>query len=125
MRRICRLAKKFARSRESWRSEIASGFLITKLVAECYSPHPGRDDESFFWTMVNIYQRLSIDLIVRHPLTPNETITKTVSDPKAKFFKDRTFKAISRLQKLFSKDCNYQIARRAWNSVFRTKYFFE
>ena len=38
LRRICRLVKKFARSRESWKGDIASGFIITKLVTECYHP---------------------------------------------------------------------------------------
>ena len=36
LRRVVREIKKYARSRESWSSQILSGFGITKLVTECF-----------------------------------------------------------------------------------------
>ena len=43
LRRIVRQTKKFARSRESWKGQILSGFGITKLVTECYCGNANRE----------------------------------------------------------------------------------
>lgn len=123
LRRICRLVKKFARSRESWKGDIASGFVITKLVTECYQPANSRDDISFYMTMVRIYQRLSLDLIVNHPIMLNETITKNTDDPKLRFLRDKILDITKRVDVLFSTNCTYKKAAQKWNLIFHTDYF--
>ncbi len=123
MRRICRLVKKFARSRNSWKIQTVSGFIITKLVAECYQPHPARDDLAFYRTLANIYNRVLSNQTVIHPVTPNEIITKNYNDTKIRFFRDKIYVALVRLNKLFPPDCTEKRAIKIWSLVLNTEYF--
>src|SRR5882724_11261508 len=73
LRRVAREIKKYARSRESWIDSILSGFGITKLVTECFRGNAGREDEALLNTIRAIRDRLDRDLVIKHPVTPNET----------------------------------------------------
>lgn len=123
LRRICRKIKKFAQSRSSWKGRIASGFMITKLVTECYKPNSSREDKALYYTMLAIRDRLEGNLVVAHPVTPNETITKGDSDPKARFLKEKLSDALSWLGVLFKDDCTQEEAFKAWDKVYNTTYF--
>lgn len=123
LRRNTRSIKKFAISRPEWKGKIGSGFLITKLVTEEYYCNLLREDESLYYTMKAILDRLEYDLVVNHPVTPNCTITKGNNDSKAKFLKDKLSEAIDTLQVLFESDCNAEKAAKAWDKVFNTDYF--
>ncbi len=85
LRRMVRLIKKFARSRDSWKGQILSGFGITKLVTERFHSSADREDEALYYTMKGIRDRLQFDLVVKHPVTPGATITKGADDAKARF----------------------------------------
>jgi hypothetical protein len=122
-RRICRYLKKFAQSRPSWRDCIASGFMITKLASERYSPDAAREDESLYKTMLAIRDRLEMNLVVTHPVTPNDTITKGDQDPKAKFFKEKLSDAIRWLAPTQAADCTREDALACWDKVFNTAFF--
>jgi len=123
MRRICRLVKKFARSRNSWKKKTVGGFIITKLVEECYHPFASREDYAFYRTLTNIYDRLLSNQVVSHPVTQNEIITKDYDDPKIIFFRDNISGTIARLNNLFLPDCTEKKAANIWNLVFNSKYF--
>ena len=82
MRRVVRQIKMFARSRDSWRGQILSGFGITKLVTECFRGNAVREDLALYDTMNAIRSRLYGSLVVNHPVTPNATITRLVDDPE-------------------------------------------
>jgi hypothetical protein len=123
VRRVTRESKKFSQSRESWRSKIGSGFMITKLVTECYHSDADREDKSLYYTMRNMRDRLERDLVVNHPVTPDETITSGDNDPKARFLKEKLSEAITWLDVLFTADCTQEDAYKAWDKVFNTKYF--
>jgi hypothetical protein len=123
LRRIVRSIKKFAISRPEWKGKIGSGFLITKLVTEKYQSNLYREDESLYYTMRAIRDRLEYDLVVNHPVTPNCTITKGNNDSKARFLKDKLSEAIDSLQVLFESDCTAEKAAKAWDKVFNTDYF--
>lgn len=123
VRRITREIKKFSQSRESWKGQIGSGFMISKLVTECYRPDADREDKSLYYTMRDIRDRLERDLVVNHPVTPDETITKGDNDPKAKFLKEKLSDALSWLDVLFTPECTQEDAYKAWDKVFNTKYF--
>jgi hypothetical protein len=125
LRRITREIKKYARSRQSWKSQILSGFGITKLVTECYRPNANREDESLHDTMKAIRDRLNWNLVVAHPVTPNETITKGNQDPKAKFFREKLTEAVDNLSRLFEADCTREQALKCWDKVFNTDYFID
>lgn len=123
LRRNTRLIKKFAISRPEWKGKIGSGFLITKLVTEKYYSNLLREDESLYYTMKAIRDRLDSDLVVNHPVTPDCTITKGNNDSKAKFLRDKLSEAINSLQVLFESDCTAEKAAKAWDKVFNTDYF--
>lgn len=124
-RRITRLLKKFAQSRPEWKDKMASGFMNTKLNSECYSADSDREDKALYDTMKAIRDRLSKNLIVEHPVTPDSTITDGDSDPKAIFLKDKLSEAITDLDVLFKSDCKKNDALKAWDKVFNTSYFMD
>lgn len=125
LRRITRDIKKFSRSRDSWKDKIASGFMITKLVTEVYSANLNREDSSLYDTFKAVRDRLENDLVVKHPVTPDSTITSGDEDPKAKFLKEKLTEALADLDVLFASDCTKDKAMKAWDNVFNTTYFTE
>jgi hypothetical protein len=123
LRRIVRQIKKFARSRESWKGQILSGFGITKLVSECYIGDANREDIALYETMKAIRDRLNWSLEISHPVTPNETITKDAKDARARFLRDRLTEAISTLAPFFGSGCTRANALKCWDRVFATTFF--
>ena len=123
LRRMTRLLKYFAKSRPSWKKSILSGFGITKLVTECYRANLSREDTALYDTMAAIRNRLEYDLIVKHPVTPDATITDGDDDPKARFLRDKLSDALEWLDVLFQSDCTRKKALKVWDKVFDTSYF--
>lgn len=123
MRRVIRQIKKYARSRESWSKQILSGFGITKLVTECFRGNADREDRALYDTMRAIRDRLKLSLVVAHPVTPNETITKGADDARARFLRDRLTEAIDNLAPLFDVDCTRAKALKCWDKIFATTFF--
>lgn len=123
LRRLVREIKKYARSRESWSSQILSGFGITKLVTECFRGDIWREDRALYDTMKAIRDRLNWNLVVEHPVTPNETITKGTDDPRARFLRARLTDAIDMLAPLFEHDCTRTKALKCWDKVYATTFF--
>jgi len=125
LRRMVRLIKKFARSRDSWKGQILSGFGITKLVTERFHGNADREDEALYYTMKGIRDRLQFDLVVRHPVTPGATITKGTDDAKARFLRDKLTEALETLAILHRADCTRENALLAWDRVFCVDTFEE
>ncbi|MDR3489595.1 MAG: hypothetical protein P4M05_32485 [Bradyrhizobium sp.] len=123
LRRVVREIKKYARSRESWSSQILSGFGITKLATECFRGDIWREDRALYDTMKAIRDRLSWNLVVEHPVTPNETITTGTDDPRARFLRARLTDAIDTLAPLFEHDCTRTKALKCWDKVYATSFF--
>lgn len=124
LRRINRDLKKYARSRDSWRSGILSGFGISVLTVERFR-HNEREDRALYDTMVEIKGRLNWDLQVKHPVTPGDYITSGSDDARARCFRDKLTEAIDNLQPLFDADCTRERALRCWDKVFATTFFSE
>ena len=124
LRRINRDLKKYARSRNSWRAGILSGFGISVLVVERFRHHE-REDCALYDTMVAIRDRLEWDLQVAHPVTPGDYITSGADDARARCFRDKLTDAINALQPLFSPDCTRERALKCWDKVFATTFFSE
>ena len=122
LRRMTRDIKKFTQSRTSW-EEKASGLMITTLVTECYQANADREDMALYYTMQGIRDRLKLSLVVHHPVTPNDTITKGDDDPKAQFLRDKLSDAVSWLSILFDSSCTRKQAMAAWDKVYNTDYF--
>jgi hypothetical protein len=125
LRRMTRDIKMFARSRSSWSGQILSGFGITKLVTECYRKNPGREDTALYDTMKAIRDRLNWDLVVKHPVTPNESITSGSDDAKARFLRDKLTNALTWFAPLFEANCTREKALKCWDKVYDTPYFSE
>ena len=123
LRRITRLVKKYAQSRASWKGLIASGFAITKLVTECYRKDAHREDCALRNTMQAIKNRLGGSLVVKHPTTPDETISKGNDDPRLRFLREKLEEALDKLAVLDSTDCTRDQALKAWDKVFSTDFF--
>ncbi len=123
LRRDTRLLKAFARSRESWRPRIATGFIITKLVTECYRPNAAREDRALYNTMVAMRDRLNWDLEIDHPTVKGEKLTKGPEDARTRFLREKLDWAIDELEVLFEPDCTREEALKAWDKVFNTDYF--
>ena len=126
LRRHTRMLKAFARSRESWRPRIATGFMITTLVVkECYRQHATREDKALYYTMVAMRDRLNVNLEIAHPTVDGEWLTKGADDGPSKFLREKLDWAIRELDVLFRTDCTRAQALKAWDKVFNTTYFSE
>lgn len=124
LRRINRILKNFARSRDSWRGTLLSGFGITVLTTEKFKAD-AREDRALYDTMVAIRNRLDWDLVVAHPVTPNSTLTDGDDDAKASKFRDKLTDAIDTLAPLFDAHCTREKALKCWDKVFATTFFSE
>jgi hypothetical protein len=124
LRRVVRQIKKYARSRDSWKGQILSGFGITKLVIECFRAN-AREDRALYDTMKAIRDRLNLSLVVAHPVTPNETITNGTDDARARFLRERLTEALDALAPLFDWTCTRSKALKCWDKVFAISFFSE
>ena len=124
LRRINRILKKFARSRQSWSGRILSGFGISILVVECFRHHD-REDRALYDTMLAIRDRLDWNLQIAHPVTTGDYITSGDDDARARCFRDKLTDAIDALQPLFDSDCTRERALKCWDKVFDTTFFRE
>jgi hypothetical protein len=121
-RRIVRDTKKFARSRNTWKDEITSGFTITKLIEECYVANEHREDVALRETMRRMYDRLVFSLEIWHPTTPGARLT-AADDAGAAFLRDKLSIALDDLTILDDAACTSKQARKAWDNVFNTDFF--
>lgn len=122
MRRIVRLIKKFAKSRESWSGRILSGFGITALVVENQKLY-SREDESLYETMKAVRDRLDLRLEIKHPVTPDEAVTNGPDDANARKLREKLTEALGSLKPLFETDCTRNDALACWDKVFNTTFF--
>lgn len=122
-RRIVRMLKKFARSRKVWKDQIASGFTITKLAAECYVANKDREDIALRETMKRMRTRLMLNLEVDHPVTPGAKLTKGPSDETTTFFRDKLDETLKEVEVLDDQKCTRERALKAWDKVFNTEFF--
>ena len=124
LRRQTRLNKAFARSRESWRPRIATGFMITTLIVnECYRANVDREDKALYDTMMAMRNRLKRDLEIQHPIVEGENLTKDSDEGRTKFLLEKLDWAIDKLDVLFKTDCTQSQALKAWDKVFDTTFF--
>lgn len=123
LRRVVRLMKAFARSRDAWKNHIASGFMISVLVVERYKPNAEREDQALYDTMIAIRDRLQGNLEVEHPVVEGDYLTKGPDDAKAKFLREKLDWAMKKLDALYEPKCTNEQALKAWDVVFHTDFF--
>jgi hypothetical protein len=123
LRRVSRDIKKYAQSRDSWADKILGGFGITKLVTECFRGNANREDEALVNTLRAIRVRLDANLEIKHPVTPNETITKGPDDASARLLRDKIKEGLETLKVLDDPSCTRAQALAAWDKFYATDYF--
>lgn len=124
LRRVNRVIKNFARSRQSWHGRILSGFGISILAIENFLADT-REDVAVYNMMAGIRNRLNARLEIDHPVTPNETITEGPEDSKSAMLRDKLSEALDNLQPLFDHDCTRKAALKCWDKAFATTFFSE
>ena len=125
LRRIVRLLKAFARSRQSWRTRIATGFMITALVVEHYSANADREDQALYDTMVAIRNRLNWNSEIPHPTVAGEMLTKGQDDGRTRILREKLDWAIGELDVLFEPYCTREQALKAWDRTFNATFFID
>jgi hypothetical protein len=122
-RRAVRLLKRFARSRTTWKKEIASGFTVTKLAEERFVGDSAREDIALRNCMRSIHSRLLFNLEVKHPVTPGGMLTSGPADPGTTFLREKLGLALKDLEILDDPKCDAKQAAAAWDKVFNTSFF--
>ncbi len=121
LRRVTRHLKMFKISRESWKSRMTSGFVVSALIVECYVAAE-RDDISVYETMKAIHNRLNWNLEVKHPVR-DETLTKGTDDAGTKFLREKLADALGHLSVLFESDSTRLKALKAWRDVYQHQFW--
>jgi len=122
MRRLVRMIKFWCKSRASW--NMPTGFIISKLVDECYQSVKDRDDDALHRTLTSIYYRLIGSTIVYHPIIPGERISDG-KEAAMNEIKNRLEDALEKLAVLNNSQCTKQTALKAWKKFFNHDYFKE
>ena len=122
LRRVTKLTKKLARSRDSWKSQTTSGIAITKLVVDHFVAAENRDDQSLRLTWQAIEAALNESTIIEHPVLEDGNLADE-NDAEVLFFRDTLNNALQELEVLDKTDCSRKSARTAWDEVFNIAYF--
>ena len=121
LRQLVRLLKSVCKNRPSYL--LPSGFALTVLVHECYQGESDRLDENLRQTIEAVYDRLTQDLTVRHPVV-DEWLIEDVADSRTAKLRDLLETAVKEdFQKLDLPNCTRSKALKVWKKVFRTDYF--
>jgi hypothetical protein len=120
MRRVVRMSKAYARSRDDWKESTTSGITISKLVVDEFRASEGRDDLALLDTWKAINVRLQGSTEVAHPINP--TPLAAAGNKKVEFFQKKLSDALKSLEVLEDDDCTRNEARAAWDSVFNTNF---
>jgi len=127
MRRLVKLLKRFTRSRgDSW--DMPNGLKLIMLVDECMPIGYDRYDESFYWLLFNLSNRLITNLEIenRAQQPPRDKLTESVQDSNMLEFRNHINEALGKLAIILDESkCTKKTAREAWDWVFKTDGFFD
>ena len=119
MREGVRLLKAFCKNRSL---SLPSGFALTVLLNEAFWTSQDRLDKSIREVMTAIHTRLTMNLIVAHPVVDENLVGEGQSNLTANL-RDELKKATDELKVLDQANCAKSKALKAWKSVFKTNYF--
>lgn len=122
LRRITKLSKKMARSREAWKKKTTSGICISKLIVEHFKARPDRDDDALRDTWKAIKLQLDFSQRIGHPVYADQSLAEE-GDENVIFFRDCLGDSLETLKVLDEYDCTRRKAGDAWDKVFNTNYF--
>ena len=120
-RELIRLLKSICKNRQSY--SLPSGFVITVLIKECYTATHERLDLDLGHVIRAVYDRLCLDLWVRHPVVEAEWLIDADSQHKTRDLRDLLETALDDLAELDLPSCTPSKALKAWKRVLRTTFF--
>lgn len=123
VRIVVRLLKMFCKSKSGW--SMPGGLIQSVLVEECIESKD-RIDETFYYTITKIRDRLEENKEVYNP-NDNETslLFNAKDHQKVKNLYTRLKSYISKLDVLFKTDCTEKEALNAWKEFFNHTYWGE
>ena len=122
-RELIRLMKSICKNRKSY--SLPSGFVITVLIEECYTLGYNRLDIDLRHLIRVVYDRLCLNLYVRHPVVEGEWLIDLNSAHKTRNLRDVLSTAINDLAELDLPNCTRSKALKAWKRVLWTDFFDE
>lgn len=122
LRRVVKLTKKLARSRDAWKSQTTSGISITKLVVDHFVSADSRDDKALRNTWQKIKDALDASTVIEHPVLEGVNLADEWDD-EVEFFRTTLADSLDELEILDTEDCTRKQARSAWDTVFNTAHF--
>lgn len=123
LRKVIRLSKMFCKSRESW-INMPGGLIQTMLCDEKIQTGYKRLDEIFYYTMIEIKNRLDSDIEVYNPTDESLSLLLTESHrQKVKNYRNRLNEKLEKLDVLFEDDCDEKRAKNAWYEFFNHEYW--
>ena len=122
LRKITKLTKKMARSRDDWKEKTTSGICLSKLVVDQFVNCLNRDDVALRKTWNAINSALDKSLQIIHPVLEGKYLAED-GDSKVKFFHKRLKEQLTELETLDQDGCTKKKALDTWDKVFNTSYF--
>lgn len=123
IRVVVRLLKMFCKSRSGW--SMPGGLIQSVLSEECIDSKD-RMDETFYYTMLKIRDRLEDNKEVCNPTDKETSLLLNAKDhQKVKNLHTRLKSYISKLEVLFKSDCTENDAFSAWKEFFNHNFWGE
>lgn len=122
LRKTVRLLKTFSKSRPSW--IMPGGLIQTVLCDEQLSTGYDRLDETFYYLMKDLRDRLKICIEVYNPTDTGVSLLLKQSDrDKMDTLKTRLDTYVAKLDVLFDSNCSKYDAYNAWHEVFNHDFW--
>lgn len=122
LRKIIRLSKMFCKSRTNW-TNMPGGLLQTVLCDEMLQSYD-RLDETFYYTMKAIKERLETTIEVFNPTDKAVSLLQTEAHrQKMRDWCRRLGDNLAKLKVLFEKECSEADAKKAWWEFFEHDYW--
>ena len=123
LRKVVRLSKMFCKSRDSWKN-MPSGLLQTVLCDEKLQGTYDRIDELFYYTMVEVVNRIEKEPTVAAPVDNGRDLTPRQSDRQKMInWKNRLKSKLADLEILFEENCSQLDAVQAWYGFFNHEFW--
>ncbi len=125
IRKLVRLTKKFARSRESWVNKMPCGFYLTILVIKAIKEGNAKYyldeiDKAFYYTLCDIKDYAESNPYVIHPLSGIVLTVEEKEREQIQFLSDKLEDVLSGFDE-FTASTDKQDVLRAWENVFNAQ----
>ena len=125
LRQVVRLSKMFCKSRSGW-VNMPGGLIQSVLCNEVFATEYDRLDEIFYYTMINIRDRLEESTEVYNPTDSEISLLSAQNHyDKMNNWLSRLSDKLEKLSILERDDCTYKEAVTAWETFFNHTFWTE